>query len=401
MISVKLKFRPSSVDGKEGRLYYQLTYMRKVRRMTTDYRILQSEWDSVSENIVMGFEDSSRRNYLISVKNKTDHDIKCFKRIINKMTMSDVECNVDNIVNEFQRHSHGVMLFPYMDKLISDLWSRGQYRTSETYQSTLNSFRKYRKGVDVYLDDIDSDMLVSYEYHLKTRGLSPNTISFYMKRLRAVYNDAAENEYVDNRFPFKKVFTSSEKTLKRAIPIKLIRELKNMDLSYSASKCFARDMFLFSFYTRGMSFVDIAYLQKKNLKDGILTYRRKKTGQLLSIRWESCMQKIVDKYSSLTSPFLLSIIKDAAGNTRKQYSNTMTLVNRKLKEIAKDLGWNVCLTMYVARHSWASIAREQKIPLSVISEAMGHDSERTTQIYLASLETHVIDDANRKILRLL
>lgn len=401
MISVKLKFRPSSVDGKEGRLYYQLTYMRKVRRMATDYRILQSEWDSVSENIVMGFEDSSRRNYLISVKNKTDHDIKCFKRIINKITMSDIECNVDNIVNEFRRHSHGVMLFPYMDKLISDLWSRGQYRTSETYQATLNSFRKYRNGVDVYLDDIDSDMLVSYEYHLKTRGLSPNTISFYMRRLRAVYNAAAEKEYLDNRFPFKKVFTSSEKTLKRAIPLKCIRELKNMDLSCSASKSFARDMFLFSFYTRGMSFVDIAYLQKKNLKEGILTYRRKKTGQLLSIRWESCMQKIVDKYSSLTSPFLLFIIKDAAGNTRKQYSNTMTLVNRQLKEIAKDLGWNVSLTMYVARHSWASIAREQKIPLSVISEAMGHDSERTTQIYLASLETHVIDDANRKILRLL
>lgn len=96
--------------------------------------------------------------------------------------------------------------------------------------------------------------------------MAPNTISFYMKRLRAVYNNAVEDGYVENKNPFKKVFTSSEKTIKRAIPLKFVRKLKDLDLSYSPSKSFARDMFLFSFYTRGMAFVDMAYLQKKNLK---------------------------------------------------------------------------------------------------------------------------------------
>lgn len=401
MISIKLKFRPSSIDGKAGSLFYQVIYMRKVRQIATDFRILQSEWDSKLEELIIKDSDSSRSNYLYYVQNHIEYDKKCFNRIVKKLTLSDGVFSVDTAVMRFQELSSEITLFSYMEKLIGKLWRQGQHRTSETYQATLNSFRKFRNGIDLYFDDIDSELLISYEYHLRAKELSPNTVSFYMKRLRAVYNNAVEDGYADNKNPFKKVFTSSEKTIKRAIQLKYIRKLKALDLSYSASMSFARDMFLFSFYTRGMSFVDIAYLQKKNLKDEVLTYRRKKTGQLLSIRWEKCMQKIVDQYSSLASPFLISIFKDVTGNTRKQYHNALALINRNLKEIGKELGLVMPLTMYVARHSWASIARDEGIPLSVISEGMGHDSESTTQIYLASLETQVIDKANKKILKLL
>lgn len=223
-----------------------------------------------------------------------------------------------------------------------------------------------------------------------------------MKRLRAVYNKAIDDGFVENKNLFRRVFTSSEKTVKRAISLKHIKRLKSLDLSYSASKEFARDMFLFSFYTRGMSFVDIAYLQEKDLKGNVLTYRRKKTGQLLNIQWERCMQEIVNKYSSCShSPYLLPIIKNPEIDLRKQYQNVQSLINRNLKSIGMDLKLPMPLTMYCARHSWASIARSEGIPIAVISEGMGHDSESTTQIYLASLETQVIDKANRKILKLL
>lgn len=151
-----------------------------------------------------------------------------------------------------------------------------------------------------------------------------------------------------------------------------------------------------------MSFIDIAYLQEKDLRGKVLTYRRKKTGQLLSIQWENCMQEIVNKYSSSSiSPFLLPIIRDSGGNLRKQYQNVQSLINRNLKNIGVELKLPIPLTMYVARHSWASVARSEGIPISVISEGMGHDSEVTTKIYLASLETQVIDKANHKILKLL
>ena len=401
MVSIKLKFRPSTIEGKVGSLYYQVIYMRKVRQVSTNFRITRSEWDSKLEDLIIKDDDSSRANYLQYVQNHIEYDKKCFKRIVKKLTISDSPFTVDTIVDEFHKQSFEITLFSYMEKMIAKLWRQGQHRTSETYQATLNSFRKFREGVDVCFDDIDSEMLISYEYHLRAKELAPNTISFYMKRLRAVYNNAVEDGYVENKNPFKKVFTSSEKTVKRAIPLKFVRKLKDLDLSYSPSKSFARDMFLFSFYTRGMAFVDMAYLQKKNLKDNVLTYRRKKTGQLLSIRWEDCMESIVNQYSSLSSPFLLSIIKEPTGNTRKQYHNALTLINHNLKAIGKELGLTLPLTMYVARHSWASIARDEGIPISVISEGMGHDSESTTQIYLASLETQVIDKANKKILKLL
>ena len=175
--------------------------------------------------------------------------------------------------------------------------------------------------------------------------------------------------------------------------------MKEYDFSGNYSLGLARDLFMFSFYTRGMSFVDMAYLTQENLNNGTLIYRRKKTGQLLFIKWESCMQEIVDRYKS-SSKYLLPIIRDEYANERKQYLNSLSYTNKKLKKIAKITGISSHLSMYVARHSWASIAKKNRIPISIISEGMGHDSESTTQIYLASLDTSAIDRANHLIIKL-
>ena len=320
MISVKVKFRPSTVDGKEGSLYYQIIYKRVPRQFVTDYKIKTTEWNIYSGNLEFSQADMPRYNYLSTVIQKIEWDKRRFQQIFNRLLSSNKTFTTDNIIEEFQNQTSEVTLFNYMRNMIGRFWRQGQYRTSETYSSTLNSFSEFRRGVDLYFEDMDSDLLLAYEYHLKSKSLSPNTISFYMKRLRAVYNKAIDDGFVENKNLFRRVFTSSEKTVKRAISLKHIKKLKNLDLSYSASKEFARDIFLFSFYTRGMSFVDIAYLQEKDLKGNVLTYRRKKTGQLLNIQWEHCMQEIVNKYSSSTiSPYLLPIIKRPEENVRKQY----------------------------------------------------------------------------------
>jgi integrase len=219
-----------------------------------------------------------------------------------------------------------------------------------------------------------------------------------MRILRAVYNRAVEKELTANRCPFKHVYTGIDKTIKRAISLKEIRQIKNLNLAVHPSLDFARDMFLFSFYTRGMSFIDMAYLKKKDLSKGILSYRRRKTGQRLFIKWEKCMQDVVDKYDNAQSIYLLPIIKPNNGCERTQYQNTMSLINRKLKIIGAMVNVLLPLTMYTARHSWASVARNKNVPISVISEGMGHDSEMTTRIYLASLDTAVVDRANSLIL---
>ena len=286
-----------------------------------------------------------------------------------------------------------------MQSIIARLQQAGKQRTSETYRATLRSFMHFRDEKDILLDEIDSETMLMYEAHLQARGATKNTTSFYMRILRAVYNRAVEKELTTNRNPFKHVYTGIDKTIKRAIPLKVIKQIKHLNLAQQSSQDFARDMFLFSFYTRGMSFVDMAYLRKKDLSNGTLSYRRRKTGQLLFIRWEKCMQEIVEKYDNTTSQYLLPIIKPTGADERKQYQNATYLINRKLKDIGRMVGLDIPLTMYVARHSWASAAKHKNVPISVICEGMGHDSETTTQIYLASLDTTVIDKANAMILR--
>ena len=235
----------------------------------------------------------------------------------------------------------------------------------------------------------------------KRQGINvcPNSSSFYMRNLRAIYNRAVERELTVQRYPFKHVYTGVDKTVKRAVPLKVIRRIRDLDLTLSPVLDYARDLFMFSFYTRGMAFVDMAYLKKKDLQNGVLVYRRQKTGQQLFIKWEKPMQEIVGKYDTSATPYLLPIIRDMDTDARKQYKNAAHLVNDKLKKIGRQLGLAIPLTSYVARHAWASIAKSKNIPISTISEAMGHDSENTTRIYLASLDTSVVDKANSLILK--
>ena len=396
MASIKVKFRPSTNENKEGTIYYQIIQNRVIRQLKTDYRLFMHEWNEEENSII--FTNHGRQSYLQSIEERVDWDIKRLQSIINQLENKRAKYTADDIISTFQKQANEQSLFNFMQGVIAQLQQMGKQRTSETYRCTLKSFMQFREDKDVLLEDIDSDLMMMYEAYLRNKGLTKNSTSFYMRILRAVYNRTVEKELTTNRNPFKHVYTGIDKTVKRAIPLKAIKQIKNLDLSLQPSLNFARDMFLFSFYTRGMSFIDMAYLKKKDLSNGILSYRRRKTGQQLFIRWEKCMQEIVDKYGNPISEYLLPIIKPTNGDERVQYQNAMYLINRKLKEIGKIVGVQLPLTMYVARHSWASVAKNKNVPISVISEGMGHDSETTTQIYLASLDTAVVDKANSMIL---
>lgn len=397
MVSIKIKFRPSTIDGKEGIIYYQVIKNRVVRQLKTEYRIFNSEWDEKGKKLL--FINPIRYDYLRSIEERIKLDLKCLDNLISKYNTTSTDFSSDDLINGFQNQFNEQSFFNFMQKQIIQLKQMGKYRTSETYHATLNSFTTFRNGQDVVFAEFDSDLMILYESYLRNRGVTKNSSSFYMRILRAVYNRAVEKELTKQRYPFKHVYTGIDKTIKRAISLKAIKQIKNLDLSLQPSLDFARDMFLFSFYTRGMSFIDMAYLKKKDVSNGILSYRRRKTGQQLYVKWEECMQDIFHKWENQMELYLLPILKSSIGNERCLYKHTLYAVNKSLKEVAKMVKVTVPLTMYVARHSWASAARSKRIPLSVISEGMGHDSEATTQIYLASLDSNIIDDANSIILK--
>ena len=355
MATVKVKFRASTVAGRMGHLFYQVVRDGRIERMRTGFRLFPSEWDAGRGCCrTESAADSERREYLADVQ-----------------------------------------------RLILQLRELNRMRTSGTYTAALRSFARFRHQQDIPLAAIDGDLIEAYEADLRRSGVSRNTSSFYMRILRAVYNRAVEKNLTPQRYPFRHVYTGVDKTVKRAITLESLRRLRMLDLRSDSHLDYAWDLFLLSFYLRGMSFVDMAYLKRSNLQDGVLVCRRQKTGQLLRIRWEPCMQAIVDKYPLRRPDYLLPVFRSGFPDGRNQYKNRGHLINRNLKRLGNLLNLPIPLTLYCARHTWASVARSREIPLSVISEGMGHDSETTTRIYLASLDTGVVDRANRLVIDLL
>ncbi len=400
MATVKVKFRASSIETKEGTLYYQVIHDRLARQVHSSYKLYPSEWDAERSMIILpsGIGEG-RRHYLLSVKAALENALAHFKELIVRLERTGTPYTTDKVVQLYTSPAECVGFIAYARKLIGELREIGRIRTAETYTTALNSLIRFHGESDLLFGEMDSNRMVQYETYLRENDVCPNSSSYYMRNLRAIYNRAVEEGLTEQRNPFRHVYTGVDKTVKRAVPLKVIRRIRETDLTLTPAMDYARDLFLFSFYTRGMSFVDMAYLKKKDLQNGVLSYRRQKTGQQLFIKWEKPMQEIVEKYDTSGTPYLLPVIRDMGKDARRQYKNAAHLVNDKLKRLGERLGLGIPLTTYVARHAWASIARSKNIPLATISEAMGHDSENTTRIYLASLDTSVVDKTNSLILK--
>lgn len=325
--------------------------------------------------------------------------------VIRFTNTQNATCTVHTLSNDLYigpkstaAESHNTSLLSFVNQLRTHFLQQNKLRLAETYQSALNSFCLYINKVEILMEDIDSKMIEGYESYLKQKKLTLNTISFYMRILRAIYNRAVKSGVIADKKPFDHVFTTMTKTAKRAIPIQVIQKIAQAHIT-NKNEALARDLFLFSFYTRGMSFVDIAYLKKTDLNNTYLIYKRKKTGQELKIAWRKEMQELVDRNSSKDGVHLLGILdENSEKSLRFQYHYTQCIINTALKRLGKQLNLETNLTMYVARLSWATIARQKNIPLSVICDGMGHNSEKTTQIYLQSVDAEAIDRCNDKLI---
>lgn len=281
----------------------------------------------------------------------------------------------------------------YVETLIQRLQKSRRFRTAETYGAASRSFIRFLGGKDIPIGKITGSLIAEYQAWLAGNEKKPNTISFYLRNLRAIYNNAVYERLISDTRPFMRTFTGNAETMKRAITLGELRSLCRCPLLKSRpSLRLARDMFVMSFLLRGMSLVDMAWLKKTNLVNGRLEYHRKKTGRLLSVKWTDEMNAIIKKYPD-DSPFLLPILGPSP--SIRAFRSAAQKINRNLDQLARLLNINSGhLTFYAARHTWASVARDNGVPISVISAGMGHSSERTTRIYLSSLDHRHVDDAN-------
>lgn len=402
MATIKIRFRPSSVKDKDGTLYYQIIHMRLVKQLYTDHRLRDDEWDSESGMVVISNDcDRSRSIYLSSVMEDIKDGLTRLKAIVTRLDSSGKGYTVEDVASAFVSPTTVTGVVSFTRKLIDDLRKMGKKSMVRRYSLTLNSFLKFTEEREVAWEEFNSTLVTGFEEFLRNRGLCRNSTSFYMRNLRSIINRATEHDYEVPRNPFKHVYMGVDKTVKRAVSLKTVCKIRDVNLSAYPHLDFARNVFMFSFYTRGMSFVDIAFLRKVDLSNGVITYFRRKTSQQIQVRVERTTSEIMDRLGESTTSYLLPIIESETVDADSQYRNVYHRVNRNLRKLGEMLGLDTKLTLYVARHAWASIAHHNKIPISTISKAMGHDSETTTLIYLSSIDSSTVDKANRRIMALM
>lgn len=223
MASIKVKLRPSTVEGKEGTLYYQIIHNRLVRLLKTSYKIHNCEWNENNASIIFD-NNSERNNHLIKVEEKLKSDLCRIERIITRIEKTIKQYHIDEIVNDFNNQSEDESFFIFMQNRIVRLRELCKDGTADTYATTYKSFRRFRQDKDLLFDEINSDLMLDYEVNLKKQDVSLNSISFYMRILRAVYNYAVKKGVATQQNPFDEVYTSIDKTAKRAISLKNIKK---------------------------------------------------------------------------------------------------------------------------------------------------------------------------------
>lgn len=391
--SVKLKKKQSVVAGKRMPLYLQVIYRRKVKRIILDYQLSPEEWIAETETINLPYgEENHRIEYLLQVRMEVEQKRRLIQRIIRKLEEEN-QLSLERIVSEFFASTRPVGWLQYMSRFIEHEKKKKAASTIRNYQSTLNVFRDFLQNKDIPVTEIDHVLLKSFEEYLLNRSLASNTVSFYCRTLRTVWYQAVNDGVIEPQVcPFRGIHTATAKTKKRAIDEKTLEKLKNLHLEDCPNQEFALDLFLFCYYARGMTFIDLAHLTRKNIKGKTLTYTRKKTGQVLTIEILPIMEALIRKYQKKGQFYLFPILK-GENPTFKEYDSALRLQNKRLGKIGKKIG--CYLSTYVARHTWASIANQKGIPIEIISESMGHDSLKTTMIYIATLDFSRIHDANR------
>ncbi len=299
----------------------------------------------------------------------------------------------------------GLTLTQWTERLAQELERSGRERTARAYRGAVRRLTDYLGGHQIELGLLTGAIVGAFQIQLKMEGRAPNTISFYMRMLRSIVNKAVDDGVVSqfSHNIFGGVYTGVAHTRKRALTAKELHRLANFDFSstksddknYRLSDSLA--LFMFCYHARGMSFVDMAYLRKSDIRNNVIRYTRRKTGRPIELTIQPVVQNIIDRFAEQTkeSEYVFPIIVETTKRARVQYESALRTQNQNLKVIGSLVGIDHKFSTHSARHSWATMARNYGLPLAVISEGLGHSSQRTTEIYLASIEQGVLDKASR------
>ena len=309
---------------------------------------------------------------------------------------------VQKVTNPTKRKTVGELFI----ERIQELKDAKRLGYAESHETVYHSLLNFNGHLDIYFSEIDKEWLQKYEAWLRNIGNKENTIGIRFRTLRAVYNIAMEKQFVKPEcYPFRsyKVSKLHQDTAKRALTKNDVLEIINYQAQ--SKKCRYRqltvDLFAFSYFMGGINLKDIAFLKEDNIIDNRLSYIRRKTKQLITLPLQAQAIEIINKYKSTNNPYLFPILSSqplTESQQRNRIRQVAKSINRNLKAIGEELNLPIDLTTYVARHSFATVLKRSGVNTSIICEAMGHSSEKVTQIYLDSFENEQVDAAMSNLL---
>ncbi len=300
-----------------------------------------------------------------------------------------------------QEVENGLTLSDWGKVLIDRKLKSNKPSTAEWYKNSIIAFQKFNIDKELRLDEITVTFLKDFQIEHESKGNSNNAISSYMRAIRAIYNSAIkEDQFVDKKNPFEHFKIPTTRRTKKKAVVKM-NFLKIRDLYYKKGSPIwhAKNYTLIMFNCRGMNFVDLVKLQVKDMGNDRIFYGRSKTGDQLSVRITDELRDILGFYlrDKAENDYLFPANYDGSTKSYEKYKSLRRRMNGYLKIIANDAGIEEAFTTYTIRHSWATIAKYMGISTEIISEGLGHNSLRTTEIYLKSFTNHVLDEANELV----
>ena len=403
-ISINAVFRKDRLNSQNAApVHLRLTQTRKNKFVSTGVTLGINDWDFDNQRI------KSETPELQALQLRIDTKIDELRRKIKRLEALEVDVTLDNLL-ETNGRKINCTVGEYLKQTIERLETLGKYGSASKYRSLLARLSQFR-SLNIRFDEIDLAYLRDFELFLRKEGNTNNSIATKYAIFKAAYNKAlAEGLFVPKTTPFTKYKVGSlwTRTRKRAITKEDIQELVALEIApnYRTNYAeFARDIFLFSYYTAGINFTDMATLRHCDIVDGRIYYSRHKTQKLLSFQLVPNAMRIIEKYSKANhaqEDYIFPILDRSEHKTAQQIFNrthkVLRKVNRELKMLGEQIGLEMPLTTYVARHTFATVLKRSGVSVALISESLGHSDLSTTQIYLDSFENSQIDAAMQHLL---
>ena len=385
----------------------RLTKSGKRKYVSLGVSVKEENWD-FKKNVPK--RSCPEKELILSIIEKR---IAEYRERINEYRVENKDYTLETLVQRTENPVRSMTVGSYLDMFITQLKDENRLGYAESFRGLKSSLLLYCKSLDIKFSAIDHQWLKGYELHLKKGGKAKNTIGIRFRSLRALYNKAIADEVVKKdyyQFDNFKVSQFHEQTKKRAITREDIKRIIDLDLrtitNYRSPYLeLGRDLFIFSYLSCGINLADMARIRYSDIFNGRLEYHRKKTNKLITCKLQEPALKIIDKYrkkKASTEDYIFPILDRKVHKTETQIRDKVRkankAANKALHKIEDKLALPIDLTTYVARHSFATVLKRSGVSTSIISESLGHSSEKVTQIYLDSFENEQIDNAMKNLL---